>query len=192
MVAHLEDLVSLVAKDRMKALQIGVWKGDSILQYLDIIRKHNGILYVIDYFQGNPTVDSGEHAFNPRNAIDVYNEFLQKTKDYKDNIIIIRENSLVAYRKLPYNIYFDFIFIDGDHRYSVVKEDIETYYQYLDTNGIIAGHDYNHDYSNTKEYTEQELETDTHLGVSKAVAEFFDDRYKIYEKNKDIWYYINT
>ncbi len=190
MIKNIEKLVSLVAKENMKALQIGVWKGDSVLQYLDIIRKNNGTLYCIDYFQGNPTVDSGEHEFKPKESIKVYNEFLNNTKDYKENIIIIKENSLIAYKKLPKDILFDFIFVDGDHRYSIVKEDIENYYPFLkQTDSIIAGHDYNNDYKPDKEYQEYELETDTHLGVSKAVNEFFKDTFSLFEINKEIWYY---
>ncbi|MHB9140566.1 MAG: class I SAM-dependent methyltransferase [Paludibacter sp.] len=189
MVIHLEELVSLVEKENMKVLQIGVWEGESVMQYLDIIRKNNGLLYVIDYFEGNPNA-SGEHSFNPKNKENIYNNFLNKTKDYKENIIVIKQNSLIAYKYIPKDLLFDFIFIDGDHRYSVVKQDIENYLPFLSNNGIIAGHDYAVNYDPEKEYSEEELESDNHQGVSKAVHEYFNNDYALYETNKEIWYVL--
>ena len=38
--------------------------------------------------------------------------------------------------------YFDFIYIDGDHRGEIVTQDLEAWYPKLKTGGIFAGHDY--------------------------------------------------
>lgn len=63
----------------------------------------------------------------------------------------------------------DFVFIDGDHRYEYVKEDITLWLPKIKKGGIIAGHDYNN--------------TDIHgnlfKGVDKAVHEAFGDDFKV-------------
>lgn len=51
----------------------------------------------------------------------------------------------------------DFIFIDGDHRYSSVKHDITKALKFLKPGGTLAGHDYDLEWP----------------GVHKAVNEFF-------------------
>ena len=38
---------------------------------------------------------------------------------------------------------YDLIYIDGDHSYEAVSSDINTAINYLNINGILAGHDYN-------------------------------------------------
>jgi len=43
--------------------------------------------------------------------------------------------------KLPDNNYYDFIFIDGDHRYEFAKHDFSTYYPKIRDGGFIALHD---------------------------------------------------
>lgn len=66
--------------------------------------------------------------------------------------------------------FFDFVFLDADHKYNVVKKDIELWLPKVRDGGLIAGHDYFQD----------------SCGVKKAVDEclknvFFIDR---------IWCYI--
>jgi predicted O-methyltransferase YrrM len=51
--------------------------------------------------------------------------------------------------------FFDFVYIDGDHRYSAVKTDLELWYPKVSRGGFLAGHDY--------------VKT---TGVIKAVTEF--------------------
>jgi predicted O-methyltransferase YrrM len=38
--------------------------------------------------------------------------------------------------------YFDFVYIDGDHRYAAVKEDLELYFKKLKVRGLLCGDDY--------------------------------------------------
>lgn len=52
----------------------------------------------------------------------------------------------------------DFVFIDGDHRYEAVIDDIINSMRWLSPNGIISGHDYGHE---------------SWPGVKQAVDEFF-------------------
>lgn len=53
---------------------------------------------------------------------------------------------IVAFRtRWPYSFpdeYFDFVYIDGDHRYAAVKEDLELYFKKLKVRGLLCGGDY--------------------------------------------------
>lgn len=55
----------------------------------------------------------------------------------------------------------DFIYIDGDHRYEHVKEDLELYVPKIKPGGIIAGHDYG---------------GPSTPGVKQAVDEYFGEK----------------
>lgn len=61
---------------------------------------------------------------------------------------------------LFYNNYFDLVYLDGDHRYEFVKQDIELWYDKIKIGGILSGHDY------VKRPKRQQY------GVIKAVDEF--------------------
>ncbi len=51
---------------------------------------------------------------------------------------------------------FDFVYVDGGHKYKEVLDDMETWWQFIAARGILAGHDYD----------------DTHPDVIRAVDEF--------------------
>jgi predicted O-methyltransferase YrrM len=55
---------------------------------------------------------------------------------------------------------FDMIFLDANHEYEAVKQDIKTWWPRIKTGGIIAFHDYGHD---------------DYKGVKRAVDETFGD-----------------
>lgn len=83
-----------------------------------------------------------------------YYENIIKIKDFSTNVII--EN-------------VDMIYIDGNHQYEFVKNDIIHWSKYLKDNGIYSGHDY---YENDKY---------PHVaGVKKAILEMLGKPNKIY------------
>lgn len=75
-----------------------------------------------------------------------------------DQVRIHRKPSSVASDDFE-DLYFDWIYIDGNHLYEFVKQDLERYYPKVKVGGYIAGDDYG-----TKGWWEN--------GVQKAVDEF--------------------
>jgi len=75
------------------------------------------------------------------------------------NFKIIEEDSLIAF-DLVENNYFDFIFIDADHRYEYIAKDIANYWPKLRISGLMCGHDYDW----------------AHSGVVRAVNEAFTEK----------------
>jgi predicted O-methyltransferase YrrM len=186
MVNFIEDFIEKIQKPKMIGIEIGTWTGESLLQYLPTIKNNDGKMYVVDTFEGNPTV-SGEHAFNPENSEIIYNQFLENTKEYKDYITILKESSSSAFRNI--NEQVDFIFIDGDHRYSSIKNDIKNYMPLLKDDGIMLGHDFAFGFYDINNESFDLIETDFgHYGVNCALFTIFGYDFEIYEKNGEIWY----
>lgn len=73
-----------------------------------------------------------------------------------DRVTVERTTSLEAAAKYP-DEYFDFVYIDGNHKYEHCKNDLVTWWPKVKTGGIIAGHDY----INVRDF-----------GVIRAVEEF--------------------
>lgn len=75
-----------------------------------------------------------------------------RLRKWKDNVIFIKKKSSDAIKEIPNNL--DFVYVDGDHSYKIVKEDLENYYKKIKKGGILSGHDINQ------------------KGVYRAVSEF--------------------
>lgn len=71
---------------------------------------------------------------------------------------------------------FDFIFIDADHTYESVSEDLRAWFPKLTPGGIIAGHDWSNEFP----------------GVEKAVREFFIDNPKAIEMRPPRSWWVQT
>ena len=72
---------------------------------------------------------------------DVKREWKLNTRHNHEIIHLRNEYSYNVHADFP-DGYFDFIYIDGDHSYEGVRQDIELYLPKLRKGGIIGGHDY--------------------------------------------------
>jgi len=150
------------------ACEIGVCDGHnsvSILKNLNINK-----LYLIDPYQSYDE-EGIPSAYN----LDLNKNIAEKRlKKFKDKIVWIRKESVKAPKDIPEKI--DYVYIDGNHDYEHVKEDIETYFPKLSRGGVLAGHD-----------IENGL-TPNHDGVIKAVVEFAtNNNLKLYFHAPDWW-----
>jgi hypothetical protein len=67
-------------------------------------------------------------------------EMLKRITPHGDKVLFLRKPSLDAANEIPNEL--DFVYIDGNHSYDSVMEDITTYYPKVRNGGIIGGHDY--------------------------------------------------
>jgi predicted O-methyltransferase YrrM len=106
--------------------------------------------------------------FNPREE---FESNMRKLKLF-DHIEVYHGYSHTFVRDtLPESI--DMMFIDGDHRYSRVSQDIEEWFPKVKKGGILCGHD-----CETNQWDEDHVEIEEgvdgiHHGVVKAVFERF-------------------
>ena len=92
---------------------------------------------------GNIEKNNLDNKISFRNIINesIYKNFLFTGSELENKIDVIFQNSL-DFDETQYNNFFDLIFIDGGHTYSVVKSDTQKAFKMINKNGIILWHDY--------------------------------------------------
>ena len=124
-------------------VEIGVNEGETVFE----IAKSNPKLkmYGVD-----PYKVQQENILYERNISQKYNDTslnIIRRKMLKEafrypNLEIIVDNSINASKQFDKES-IDFVFIDGDHSYESVKNDIKYWEPIVKENGLIMGHDYN-------------------------------------------------
>lgn len=123
----------LRGRSGLRVLEIGSWMGAGSTQ---ILARHADQVVCIDHWQGN---DIQEHR-DIIECIDPYAIFLRNTRSLGNRVVSIRTDSAKGVPLLQ-DGQFDFIFIDGDHRYRQTLQDIRACLPKLADGGMIAGHD---------------------------------------------------
>ena len=74
-----------------------------------------------------------------------YQSVLKLLKKFEKNINIIKGNSNMILKEIPSK--FDYVFLDGGHKYETVKNDLKNLNQVINSGGIILCDDYNLSYA---------------------------------------------
>jgi len=119
-----------------KGVEIGCFKGEFSRT---IVSTWPGILYMVDPWRplGDEYIDNSNH----KNHSEAYSETMGNIGGYEDRAIMVRALSEQAVNLFEDNS-LDFIYIDGNHAYDFVKQDIELWYPKVKKGGLISGHDY--------------------------------------------------
>lgn len=133
---------TLFAKEHFKgkkieAMEIGVYKGENSLNILKELNVRTLLLidpYKIEEGDLNELLEDTPEKWNE----EAYYRLLK----YKDKCQWLLMTSTEALNHIKEK--FDFIYIDGNHKYKNVLEDLENYYPLVNEGGIIAGHDMNY------------------------------------------------
>lgn len=112
--------------------EIGVASGDNALSICEELNIKK--LFLIDPYI--PYSDGGVIT----QYVDSCNIAVRKLEKYKDKLEFIKLSSDEAVGKISEEL--DFVYVDGNHSYEFVLNDIEKYIQLLKPDGIIGGHDY--------------------------------------------------
>ena len=70
-----------------------------------------------------------------------YQETLRRLRPYAGRVRVLRAFNHEAAWQFPER-YFDFIYIDANHSYHAVRDDLTLWYPKLRPGGLFAGHDY--------------------------------------------------
>jgi hypothetical protein len=135
---HRDDLIdalpSLIGNG--KGVEIGVFKGHFSKV---ILSKWEGTLYMVDIWRG--LGDEYEDMSNHNNHSDVFLNAMKNIEGYEDRGVMIRATSKVA-SEIFEDGSLDFVYIDANHAYDFVVEDINLWFPKLKKGGVFAGHDY--------------------------------------------------
>lgn len=149
--ANLFDKLVASIPDGGIFVECGAWLGKSS-SYLCDIANNRIKIYIVDHWEGS--VEERDNAHKLATEQNIYEIFLENMGDR--NFIPLKMNSIDASKQFQDNS-CDVIYIDMDHTYDAVKQDILNWLPKVKNNGYLAGHDY--DWS----------------GVKKAVDELFGD-----------------
>jgi len=205
----LRELVQMVLKEKVTVVEVGSWKGFSTSLLAKSVVDYHGSVFAVDHWMGN----EGTWNYEIAKTYDIYSIF-------RRNMILLGiwgiVHPLVMDSQTASQIFtdgiVDLVFIDADHRYDSVKNDILSWLPKLKDGGVLCGHDCEGYYS---EYSEEDkkmieqhpgddciptLEDHTpdgegytryicHPGVVKALHDCFHGKYSIMP-HSTIWYYI--
>jgi len=130
---ELQWLASQASKASLIA-EIGCWQGRSTRALAD---NTSGTVFAIDHFQGVPEL---LYILADKPPYWLFKTFTMNLID-RDNVVVVRKTSHEAALLLA-PLRFDMIFIDGDHDYPAVLDDIRWWQPLLAPGGLLCGHDY--------------------------------------------------
>jgi hypothetical protein len=138
-------VLSRIPKDAVCA-EIGVFKGDFSARILECRPKK---LHLIDpwKFETAPAYAGswygGKLGKNQSRMDAIYSSVLNRFRsEIRSGVVEVhRQASADSSLQFPDN-YFDWIYIDGNHRYEFVKQDLEMFLPKIKVHGLIAGDDY--------------------------------------------------
>ncbi len=144
-------IVSIIGKN-ITGIEIGVFSGISTAIFASFFEK----IYAIDMWESEYDPTGLDYASDPKlyNMKEVEAHF-DNICEQAGNITKIKKSSKEASKSFK-NKFFDFVYIDANHNYEHVKEDITLWLP--KAKYFICGHDYHSKH---------------HKGVQKAVNEIF-------------------
>lgn len=194
------DLITeILIKEGLKTgVEVGSFKGEYAKE---ILKRWDGNLYMVDVWDemGSEYIDASNHKnFNNQVYIDCFNNI----QEFGLRATMIRTNSEMG-SKLFTDESVDFVYIDANHAYDFVKDDIEYWFPKVKKGGYIMGHDYiDLDWYNDPHFAKNGK--DKHIwsdsgryyhgvfGVNPAVDEFCEtNNYKVNLTNEwfGTWYF---
>ena len=151
-----------IARRSSSILEVGCYKGRSTKAMADATL---GTVDVVDPFKGSYYNNDGSVLFTHNSTKKI---FIHNLRDHLlSHKLFIWEMKFEEINPIKK---YDFVFIDGDHRYEKVLHDIVKGYGLVSPHGILAGHDYGQE---------------DWPGVKQAVDEIFGSSVKLIDT---IWY----
>ncbi|MBE3094966.1 MAG: class I SAM-dependent methyltransferase [Actinobacteria bacterium] len=142
-------------KEPLVGVEIGVETGFHAKNLLDTISNISK-LYLIDPYEEyqDDRILRSYASVKPS-----YLKFKENLKSFpKEKVVFIKKKSLESLDEIPNKI--DFVYIDGNHSYDVVKAEIDAYYKKLKIGGLLGG---------------DEWQYSRFPGVTRAINEFIDE-----------------
>ena len=155
--------------------EIGVFEG----YYSNVLLSHNPALTLWCIDSWGPE----------RRRADAFTVAQQTLAPHNDRVVLMKGTSLAVAALVP-DGFFDFVFIDANHSYDAVREDVAAWAPKVRSGGIVSGHDY---------YPGKRVKQ---CGVIQAVDEYiaahgltlhttpYDGNNPIKDDRQPCWYFI--
>lgn len=119
--------------------EIGVFSGDFSKVIYETVKPSK--FYLVDLFTGHASSGDKNGENNRKISLDASFKELSNYFNKKDSVELYKGKSTNFLNSLP-DYHLDFIYIDGDHSYQGVSEDLMLSKIKVKPGGIISGHDY--------------------------------------------------
>jgi len=115
-------------------IEVGTYEGEFSKQ---ILNNWDGILYSLDVWDklSDEYVDSSN-----KSSVETIYKVIDNINGFEDRSVLIRTSSEYGSKMFP-DEYFDFVYIDANHKYEYVKNDFDNSLKILNKFGIIILHD---------------------------------------------------
>ena len=131
------DIIKSIGKEFPHGcgVEVGSFKGEFAKKIVEV---WGGTLYMVDVWRklGAEYSDASN-----QNSTETYHAAIENTAGYEDRCIMIRASSEIS-SKMFADESLDFVYIDANHAYEFVVEDINLWYPKVRVGGYICGHDY--------------------------------------------------
>ncbi|MCB1072935.1 MAG: class I SAM-dependent methyltransferase [Chlamydiales bacterium] len=163
--------LSLIHQIEVKSIvEIGVFRGKNAA----VLRQEfpDAHLYLIDpWTPSTPYLESGSAVSEKQMTYDQAFDRVKALFEEDPKVTLIKKIAANATSEVPNNL--DLVFIDANHEYHQVKEDILTWKEKVRPGGIISGHNYGRNRL---------------PGVKKAVDEIFGENFFLGQD--EVWLHI--
>ena len=123
-------------KGHLMGAEVGVGSGEHAKQILDYLDCKLYLIDIWDYYKESNIVHSLPKLTKSR----VTKEWVEKKlKDY--DVEILKEDSIEASKRFK-DGFFDFVYIDANHKFNAVIQDLIYWSRKVRKGGIVSGHDY--------------------------------------------------
>ena len=167
---------ALGISEKGEGAEIGTWTGDTAYSILD---NWGGTLYMIDPYTH---LDIGSYKrFTNKEQTEMdekFSETQKRMKRFGERAIFVRKLAKHAHRDFS-DMFFDWIFIDGDHTLRGIFADVWYYWDKVRPGGLFCGHDYRHTPGT------DEIETIAVKDIVDALSYTID--VPIYTKSDGVW-----
>ena len=123
----------------LKIAELGVFEGEFAKEIFQICEPSE--LYLVDLFEGY--FGSGDKDGKNHHFVQLEDEFEKiKTFFYLNKNVFVEKKSTINFLNSIDDESLDVVYIDADHRYQSVKDDLNLSHKKVKKNGLICGHDY--------------------------------------------------
>ncbi len=180
-----------------KGVELGTFKGEFSNK---ILNSWTGKLYMVDVWRPLSD-DEYDDMSNHKNHIDAYSNVIHNIRGFEDRAFMLRMKGEYA-SELFEDESLDFVYIDANHTYQGVKDDINLWFPKVKKGGLLLGHDY----LPSRMYKEGDKDIPVYLnvgdiknkyagmfGVNPAVDEFVKEygyELKVTEEDLGTWWII--
>lgn len=147
---------------RITGVEVGVWKGKNASSLLS--RLSGLTLYMVDRWQAYTDEERGRDGISEQAKMRQDNfsvaerEARKAVAPFGRRAVVLKMSSSEAVEQFD-DASLDFVFLDGDHSYEGLKQDIELWLPKVKPGGYLCGHDY--------------TPAGKRPGITKAVHELF-------------------